>query len=221
MHSDRDDACVLMELFPLTSESADIYPSTLGDPKSREVDLFWKALRWLCTKERVDAWRDAIFRDADGTEIVENMICLSPSAHAMHVKGIFALEPLDTDSEGKWMTVRFWWLCFDITGDFALATVPQLPSDFDGYAYNMGLHNIKTSRSIRSGDVVTLETNNPTTHPLPDTRLLEIQWLMNRVTAISGAAKPQHPEEGDDSDLDSDSDYDLLPRPIWVSGRQF
>lgn len=71
----------------LTSESHHIYLSTLGDPRFREVDLFRRALRWLCIKERVDAWRDAIFRGADGTERVENMVCLSPSAHAMHTKG--------------------------------------------------------------------------------------------------------------------------------------
>lgn len=89
-------ACALTKYCPLTSESAHIYPSTLSDPRSREVDLFWKALRWFWTKERVDAWWDGI-RDADGIDRVENMICLSPSAHAMHIKGFFALEPIDRD----------------------------------------------------------------------------------------------------------------------------
>ncbi|OJJ85691.1 uncharacterized protein ASPGLDRAFT_45693 [Aspergillus glaucus CBS 516.65] len=37
-------ACALTKYCPLTSESAHIYPSTLSDPRSREVDLFWKAL---------------------------------------------------------------------------------------------------------------------------------------------------------------------------------
>lgn len=48
---------------------------------------------------------DTTFRDS---ERVENMICLSPSAHALHIKGIFALELLDRDSGGKNMTVTFW-----------------------------------------------------------------------------------------------------------------
>ena len=123
----------------------------------------------------MDAWRDAI-RDTDGTERVENMICSSPSAHAMHIKGFFALELIYRDSEGKWMTVRFWWLeCFGNTDDFAHATVPQLPLDFNPCDNNRGPHYIETGCPLRSGDVIMLKTHNPNTHPLPDTRLLELQ----------------------------------------------
>lgn len=41
---------------------------------------------------------------------------------------------------------------------------------------------------------------------------------MDRVTAINSAPQLQDLEEGDDSNSDSDSDYDLLTRPVWVLG---
>lgn len=39
--------------------------------------MFWP-------EDRVDAWWQAIYRDKDGAEKPQNLICTSPSAHEMY-----------------------------------------------------------------------------------------------------------------------------------------
>jgi hypothetical protein len=43
---------------------------------------------------------------------------------------------------------------------------------------------------ICSGYEISLKTDGPVSRPLPDFRLLEMQWYLHRVTAMSGAAEP-------------------------------
>lgn len=74
---------------------------------------------------------------------------------------------------------------------------------------------MRTGLSLRSGDVITLTTHNFLTRPLADTRLLELQWLLNRMTAIRGAEEST--DLCDDEESDSDSDDGGFPRPIVVS----
>ncbi|KGQ01941.1 hypothetical protein PAAG_11332 [Paracoccidioides lutzii Pb01] len=43
-------------------------------------------------------------------------------------------------------------------------------------------------RIIRSGDVIELSTHDPENLPLPNWDLMEIQWVLQRLTTLSGAA---------------------------------
>ncbi|EXJ93959.1 hypothetical protein A1O1_02352 [Capronia coronata CBS 617.96] len=52
------------------------------------------------------------------------------------------------------------------------------------------------------------ETDDPSSRPLPDFQLLEMQWILNRVTATSGAAE-QDDDFQDDTDSDGDEAGDL------------
>ena len=61
-----------------------------------------------------------------------------------------------------------------------------------------------TNKRIHSGDEIYLETSDPKRLPLPDLRLLEMQWILHRVTALSGAAEPR-----DDFGEDTDDDWDI------------
>lgn len=66
------------------------------------------------------------------------------------------------------------------------------------------------SRSIiRSGDILTFTTPDPKKWPLPSVQLLHMQWLLNRLVAITGAA------DVTDEELDSDDPMGLAP-PILV-----
>ncbi|PLN79766.1 hypothetical protein BDW42DRAFT_194898 [Aspergillus taichungensis] len=56
-----------------------------------------------------------------------------------------------------------------------------------------------------SGDEITLQTDNPEIRPLPSVELLAMQWMLNRVKAISGAA-----------DISED---ELNPYQCFLSGR--
>jgi hypothetical protein len=71
------------------------------------------------------------------------------------------------------------------------------------------LWNHYTDKKISSGDEICLETDDPVTRPLPNFKLLEMQWFLHRVAAMSGAAEPQD-EYGSDSD-----DDEGLPMAAW------
>lgn len=188
----------------------------MKNPNTAGVVMFWRMLRMFWSEDRVNAWWQAIYGDEAGAEKPQNQICMSPSAHEMYTQGLFALEPLplDKNSEGRELSVRFWWLKLaESTGRVDLITQPQLPSDFDPSGYGLGLHNVRTGEPIRSGDVITLRTHNPETHPLPDIRILEMQWFLNRVTALRDAAEPRE-LPGDESESDSDDGLPWLVSSI-------
>lgn len=65
-------------------------------------------------------------------------------------------------------------------------------------------------RSIQSGDIFTLTTDDPESRPLPSLELLEMQWILQRITAMSDAAGT--PE----LDWDWDDDDDMNSRPTLI-----
>lgn len=133
----------------------------------------------------VNKWWKALCADSQGSEKVDNLICMNHSAHKMYEMGLFTLGPLHRDPESRWMTLKLWWLkSWGSTGNFVLPTVSQIPINFGPQDIDLGLHHVRTDHPLRCGDVIILTTHKPLTHPLPDTRLLQLQWLLNRVTAI-------------------------------------
>lgn len=67
------------------------------------------------------------------------------------------------------------------------------------------LYNCYQNKEVRSGDVITLVTENPETHPLPSFELLEMQWILHRVAAISGAVD-DYKDDGFNDDGGGDGD---------------
>ena len=52
------------------------------------------------------------------------------------------------------------------------------------------LGNPRTRRLIDSGYRFTMTTDNTEASPLPDERLINLQWFLTRVLRMSGAAEP-------------------------------
>jgi hypothetical protein len=71
----------------------------------------------------------------------------------------------------------------------------------DTYFLNINSKN-KSPRSIQSGDIFTLTTDDPEGRPLPSWELLDMQWILQRITAMSGAAGPPEFDDDDDDDID-------------------
>jgi hypothetical protein len=67
-----------------------------------------------------------------------------------------------------------------------------------------------TERIIRSEKKISLITDDPVTRPLPHPALLEMQWILHRVTAMSGAA-------GIYDDFDNDDDDAMALQNEWDS----
>lgn len=156
-----------------------------------EIEQFWQALRTFWTPERLDKWWQAIYEDGHGgPENLQNLLCLDPNTHMLHGLGWFGLEPLNAALDGSWMNVQFWWLRpgeRDASVEFT--TPPQLPQILDPTVYRVCIYDARSSRLVCSGDVVTLVTQNPETHPLADMRIVEMRWVMDRVVAVSGLAE--------------------------------
>ncbi|PKX98454.1 uncharacterized protein P174DRAFT_426746 [Aspergillus novofumigatus IBT 16806] len=102
-----------------------LYPYWMTDPNTDGVKQFFSALRQFSSAEKVEAWHKPIYGHVPGIERAANFTLLSPYAHELHTSGYFALEPVEEDPEGKWITVKIWWLKQHTGVDFNIA--PQLP----------------------------------------------------------------------------------------------
>lgn len=182
---------------------AHIYPYSLNTQVRKHQ--FFATLRAFWPREQVDNWMQLV-SGPKGSEAIQNLICLSPTAHRMHGRGCFALEFIEENEEKSKSVTRFHWLktaipekTIDILEPPSLST--DFPPDYGLYMYqntsNDGSH-------VHSGQEIHLETPDPINLPLPHSSLLELQWLMNRVLALSGAAEAQSLwyNEDDDDDFD-------------------
>ncbi|KAG9232479.1 hypothetical protein BJ875DRAFT_77387 [Amylocarpus encephaloides] len=67
------------------------------------------------------------------------------------------------------------------------------PSSTQGLDQNSGAFRgpvelFKNRQNIRSGDYFKLQTDDPATKPLPSFQLLELQWFLQRIQGMVGAA---------------------------------
>ncbi|KAF2257877.1 hypothetical protein CC78DRAFT_572870 [Lojkania enalia] len=96
--------------------------------------------------------------------------------------------------------------------------VPSLSASNQGPNSTM-LFNVESQHIIRSGDQISLKTDDPVSRPLPDFRLLEMQWFLHCVTAMSGAAEPWddfHDEGSDDGITTAPQDqWDIYTEDKW------
>ncbi|KAF7182002.1 hypothetical protein CNMCM7691_001390 [Aspergillus felis] len=183
----RDKACILTKCTRDISESCHLFPFSMNDWRMHRKQMFFEGLKMFWCDKKVNEWCKAVYGDVAGTEKLQNQILLSPNAHKLHTAGWFALEPIDEDK------------------------VHDLPPK----EYGVALHRVDNDHPLVSGEDFRLETHDPKTHPLPDTRLLELQWIMNRVLALRGGAEPKDLE--DESDGDSDEGFDYFARPVLQS----
>ncbi|RHZ57444.1 hypothetical protein CDV55_103848 [Aspergillus turcosus] len=186
----RDKTCVLTNGTAEMCKGCHVFPYSMNNWDTHRVDMFFEGLRMFWCDEKVDEWRKVL-----------------------HTAGWFALEPVAEDvRDGKWLKLRFWWLKrHEHQGGVQLGIPPQLPKDLLPKEHLVALHRVDNDEPLTSGKTITLRTHNPQTHPLPDTRLLRLQWIMGRVLALRGAAEPEELE--DDSDGDSDEG---LPYPTGM-----
>jgi hypothetical protein len=181
----------------------------MNDRNMVAVRQFFLALREFWSGEKVDEWYNAIYEDAFGPEKPENLILLSPNTYALYTKGYIGFEPVDRDPEGKWLRLKFWWLKQEAyEGDIDFNTIPQFQSYIYPSDHGLALHDVRTDRALLSGETIALKTHDPESCPLPDARILEMQWVLNRVSVFAGIAE-QGQMQDDDDEGDEDSDETL------------
>jgi len=147
-----------------------------------------------------------------------NLTCLAPHAHDVWSGGDFALKPLELSSDNRELTVQFFWQVrnkYELESRIDLLAEPASSKGLDHGAFNMLAYEHDGSiHKIRSGDVFTLRTTDPKNLPLPSKELLEMQWYLQRLVAMSGTAGwPSLP-------WDDNIDDDIIPRlnPSYADG---
>lgn len=174
--------------------------------------MLWMDLELYFSAERVKRWEKAAF-DAQRNETLANLLCLGPVAYELWSKFRYALKPIELSSDGKCLTVQFFWMPRWNYVPLELQEPPEVPDNTDISACGIPLHNIHTGHRIKSGDMVTFTTTDPEKLPLPSMDLLDMQWVLHRFNALSGAA------EATDEDLNWNDRWGVGPR--FQEGKEY
>jgi hypothetical protein len=219
---ERDgNLCVISRMS--AAQACHIYPwCAFGTAQSKNrVDNFWGVLRLFWPKDKVDAWHAKIFQDNGtpyGTETVENMITFTATLHNFHTEGAFALRPVRITADKTQLELEFHWLKRQVRDSRSTVDLLELPmssrdlteSEHGQYLCYLD-HGVPTR--LVSGTKFTMTTDDPINKPLPDPGLLELQWHLQRILAMSGAAGWKE-DDFDDDDDDSHPPEDFVHQ--WV-----
>ncbi|KAL9113692.1 MAG: hypothetical protein Q9227_002137 [Pyrenula ochraceoflavens] len=210
---DRDSKRCVLTKAGEPNEMVHIYPHSMCS-ETAEFH-FWMWLEHFWPVERVEKWREQV--SSQGTEVCDNFICLSPNARAYWRKAYFALKPLEISEDKTRLDIQFFWLAANSYNPTKNLLERPALSAADCGPNSTKLFNHETDRKIESGDIISLTTDGPELRPLPSFTLLEMQWFLNRITAMSGAAElPDEDEEdqeqtaynsGHESIEDGDEDF--------------
>ncbi|KAB8264491.1 hypothetical protein BDV32DRAFT_145729 [Aspergillus pseudonomiae] len=205
----RDRCCVLTgKEEPI--EVAHIYPYGMMGKPNTEHEQFWQYLESYWDLEKIQKWKNAVLGE-NGTEVLQNVLCLSRDSHGLWGKARFALQPLEVSVDHKTLTVRFFWIPISkYMKTMDLKTMPSIPSNLGHTRKRIKLFNCESEKQIYSGDIITITTTDPDEYPLPSFELLQMQWLLTRALGLSGAADLDS-EDWDDSD--SEEEMELVERP--------
>ncbi|KAL4753236.1 hypothetical protein BDW72DRAFT_169134 [Aspergillus terricola var. indicus] len=211
----RDNKCILTGL--AEPDAAHIYPHCLLKASTREpraVGRFWDIMKVFWEKSRVQRWKAEIFGNEQNLQAPQdgcfNMLSLDKSAHALWGAGRFALRPMETSD--RTLKVQFHWQKRSSNGvtELDLLTEPESSRGLYGdTTYSLPVltgtftnNGEPLYKAIASGDILTIATHDPEHLPLPSWSLLEMQWYLQRIAGMSGAA-----EVGDDLEyIDYDAD---------------
>ena len=130
-------------------------------------------------------------------------MCFAPHVHCRHAKGLFTLQPVKLSEDCKRLTLKFYWLCQAERLPEAQIDImerPHISEDLNELHGHFKAWNVVTEHKICSGDEIVLETPDPENLPLPDVRMLEIQWTLRRLMALSGTTEVFNDEFDDDDD---------------------
>jgi hypothetical protein len=210
---------------------AHIFPYTmLNEPRnpspSKPTPDFWRLLGVFWNADRIARWKSEIFPDPQNPKTdVEgcfNLICLNSDAYIKWSMGLFALKPLELSDDRKKLTVQFFWqpqyshqlgdqidLLKEPTSSKGLSEVEKLEllpikREREGKTYHLASFPVgEPPRRIHSGDTFSLTTDDPENKPLPSWQILEMQWVLQRLAAMSGAAGTPNIDLDDDDDMSS------------------
>lgn len=133
---------------------------------------------------KINAWKKAV-EQGSLTQRCDNIITTSPNAHVYWDAGLYALKPIEISDDQKTMNVQLFWLPV-VSPEEVMTTPPVLPSGVDTPpGRNVKFFDCVTCEVIVSGHTFTFSTDDPTTKPLSSWDMIEAQWLVRRLFALS------------------------------------
>ncbi|KAJ6012182.1 hypothetical protein N7499_012850 [Penicillium canescens] len=210
---DRDEEQCILTKCGEPLELVYIYAGSLGEGKNLNdnteeepaigsaFEYYTTCWRWIYlfwNETKVSGWQQAVDRLTQYRQPCEGMITLSSNAHALWRMARFALKPIKVTEDEKKMTLRFFWLPVVHNPRLRLTDPPVYSSNLSGAPNRAKLWNYETNKEVCSGDIITVTTEDPKNNPLPSMALLELQWCLTRVLALSGAAEFPNTEVFDD-----------------------
>ncbi|KAI9368308.1 hypothetical protein BJX61DRAFT_230048 [Aspergillus egyptiacus] len=169
--------------------------------------IYGSRLSYFWPDDQVEIAENTVL-DNSGTESVSNLICITMTVHGLWGNARFALKPLELSKDKRKLTVEFHWLPGTTSEFTRLRTPPDNPSNLESSPNGTLLLDCETRQFISSSHIITFTTDSPEKRPLPSVELLQMQWVLNRLVAIAGAADLTD-EELDDDDLLIPVDYEM------------
>jgi HNH endonuclease len=183
-----------------------------ANPVYQERREFWERLRMWRTAEEILAWKRAVFgpdfdeKRLQAADTVKNLLVVQPTYHRAWPKGFFALKPLPDefpmieDGERVWVKrVEFYWL-----PNADIQKGEHLPLEImkKGSKHPIFGHQVTfDGRTLLSGCCIDLKSR--IREHLPSHAILEMQYLLQVLTALAGGA------ESEELDIESDDDDDI------------
>lgn len=149
----------------------------------------WKLAKLLWNTETVARWK-SIISGSDNTHTCATVIMLCTHVENLWKGARFGLQPIYLSPDRRRLALEFYWLHSHVPkGSVTLKDQPVVDGQIrvgpNGLRLlDSGLYNFQ----IPHGPII-LETNDPDNHPLPSMELLEMQWTLNRIIALSGVVK--------------------------------
>lgn len=150
----------------------------------------------------------------EGTERPTNMLTLSPTVHRLWGGCFFALKPVRVVSKRK-MVVEFHWLQPRPKAKKQLMVNarirPDCLAEVDSPGQDIRLLHSPSKTIITSGTRIAIRTDDPRKRPLPSFALLQMQWNLQRVAALSATAEWREEDCGDSDDDDATDRESVCP----------
>lgn len=190
---------------------ARIFPYDIDQLKdSPKQRYFFYALRLYREDKKIESWETQINSEDIRTSCA-NMLCMSIHAYHLWLKARFALRPVSLSEDKTRLTVQFYWLARRrYKKKMNPRRIPRpFPDDLsasytiDGEVSAM-LFNLHNLSALRSSDVLVFKTDDSVARPLPSLELMEMQWCLHRMLALSGAPDA--------------TDEQLNPKECWMLG---
>jgi hypothetical protein len=184
-------------------EAAPIFPRVPGISRLNDeswIPDFWSYVDVFWGEATAERWRKAVFNDPANPNTpvndCSNLICLQRDLRAAWLDGYFALRPVWLATNKTEMEIEFYWQpqythrVFDMIDTTKEPMSSKNLSSVKGMVVMVGEgdRTDPASRPIESGYRFKMRTDNPDTHPLPSYDLLDIQWHLTRIVAMSSAA---------------------------------